>query len=331
MDDELDTVPGDHTVASTHYWVTIARDPDFTTSVEQAYTPEPCYAPARPMVDEGTLYYWQVVPADDNGDAYNFPISIDGGFIVSPTFQHASVPPVPDRSGRRRGQPGRDPFKWAPVPEQVRNYTIEIAQDDSFSTVLESATTDATAYSSNTIFPVGATTYWRVRANNDDGKGLRFGNVELRADAAGADDHDGDAVRGRHVPGPHLDAGQWRQHLRGAGRLAHASVHVTSNIPSTAVCYTKMTGTGHGTVQVRAVFPSGLRSASRRRATSSTPSPSRWHRPSYQQARQARTHVRVEHEDERQAVQGPGLAEPGFSQTFLDVNTDQVELHAAAH
>ena len=33
-----------------------------------------------------------------------------------------------------------------------------------------------------------------------------------------------------------------------------ASVHVTSNIPSTAVSYTKMTGTGHGTVQVRAVF-----------------------------------------------------------------------------
>jgi hypothetical protein len=33
-----------------------------------------------------------------------------------------------------------------------------------------------------------------------------------------------------------------------------ASVHVTSNIPSSAVSYTKMTGTGHGTVQVRAVF-----------------------------------------------------------------------------
>ena len=40
-----------------------------------------------------------------------------------------------------------------------------------------------------------------------------------------------------------------------------ASVHVTSNIPSTAVSYTKMTGTGHGTVQVRAVFANGLKSA----------------------------------------------------------------------
>ena len=40
-----------------------------------------------------------------------------------------------------------------------------------------------------------------------------------------------------------------------------ASVHVTSNIPSTAVSYTKMTGTGHGTVQVRAVFTNGFKSA----------------------------------------------------------------------
>ena len=40
-----------------------------------------------------------------------------------------------------------------------------------------------------------------------------------------------------------------------------ASVHVTSNIPSTAVSYTRMTGTGHGTVQVRAVFPGNFKSA----------------------------------------------------------------------
>ena len=38
-------------------------------------------------------------------------------------------------------------------------------------------------------------------------------------------------------------------------------MHVTSGIPSTAVSYTKMTGTGHGTVQVRAVFNNGFKSA----------------------------------------------------------------------
>ena len=53
-----------------------------------------------------------------------------------------------------------------------------------------------------------------------------------------------------------------------------ASVHVTSNIPSTAVSYTKMTGTGHGTVQVRAVFGNASRAPTRRRVTSSTRSPS---------------------------------------------------------
>jgi hypothetical protein len=39
------------------------------------------------------------------------------------------------------------------------------------------------------------------------------------------------------------------------------SVHVTSSIPSTAISYTRMTGVGHGTVQVRAVFNNGFRSA----------------------------------------------------------------------
>ena len=44
------------------YWVAIARDINFTTIVQAAYTNEPCYAPRSPLVDEGTLYYWQVVP-----------------------------------------------------------------------------------------------------------------------------------------------------------------------------------------------------------------------------------------------------------------------------
>ena len=36
-------------------------------------------------------------------------------------------------------------FQWSPVPEQVKNYTIEVSADSSFSSDLDSATTDATA------------------------------------------------------------------------------------------------------------------------------------------------------------------------------------------
>src|SRR4029079_15706279 len=83
-----------HNVPTRHYWVTIARDSNFTTIVQQAYLNEPCYAPSKPMVAEGTLYYSQVIPAAPNG---SFPTiaGTSGGFLVSPSFQHASVPPTP--------------------------------------------------------------------------------------------------------------------------------------------------------------------------------------------------------------------------------------------
>ena len=248
-------------VASSHYWVTIARDSNFTTIVQQAYTDVPCYAPSRPMVDEGTLYYWQVIPTAANG---SFPTisGQSGGFLQSPSFQHASVPPTPIAPVGGAGTAGAVTFKWTPVPEQVRDYTIEIAKDDSFSTVLESATTAATAYSATQTYPVGTTTYWRVRANNDDGKGLAWSGVST-------------FVQTLPVPvittvapflGATFPALTWTP-VDGASSYEvqdvwpDGSVHVTSSIPSTAVSYTKMTGTGHGTVQVRAVFSNGLKSA----------------------------------------------------------------------
>jgi hypothetical protein len=271
MDDELDTVPGDgsHTVASTHYWVTIARDPQFTTSVEQAYTAEPCYAPLRPMVDEGTLYYWQVIPADITGAGYSSnpgveisEAELNGGFIDSPTFQHVSVPPNPVSPVGGAGASGAVVFSWQPVPEQVRNYTIEIAQDDSFSTILESATTDATAYSASATFPVGTTTYWRVRANNDDGRGLAWSGTSsfvqtLPVPAITT----ATPFQGATFPALTWTPVNGAHHYEVQDVWPDASAHVTSDIPSTAVSYTRMTGIGHGTVQVRAVFPGGLRSA----------------------------------------------------------------------
>jgi hypothetical protein len=328
LDDNLDTVPGngDGTEASTHYWVTIARDPQFTTSVEQAYTSAPCYAPSKPMVDEGTLYYWQVIPADDNGNGYDFTIEGSGGFVSSPSFQHVSVPPAPAAPVGGAAVPGAVTFRWAPVPEQVRNYTIEIAQDDSFSTILESATTDATAYSANAIFPVGATTYWRVRANNDESKGLAWSGTSSFVQTLPAPT----ITTATPFEGATFPALTWTP-VDGASTYEvqdvwpDASVHVTSNIPSAAVSYNKMTGTGHGTVQVRAVFPNGLRSA-------------------YTPTRDVVHTISAPGGSKTQLINKPGkLAltfawntktnakqykvqvsrNPGFSETFLDTNTDQ--------
>jgi hypothetical protein len=248
-------------VASSHYWVVIARDSTFTTVVERAYTNQPCYAPSRPMVDEGTLYYWQVVPTNSSG-GFSTTAGRDGGFLSSPTFQHVSVSPTPSAPVGGAAASGAVVFRWTAVPEQVKNYSIEVAQDDSFSTILESATTDATSYSATRTYPVGATVYWRVRANNDEDKGLAWSGASSFVQTLPVPT----ITTATPFSGATFPVLSWTP-VDGATSYEvqdvwpDASVHVTGSIPSTAVSYTKMTGTGHGTVQVRAVFQNGFKSA----------------------------------------------------------------------
>ena len=193
------------TCRATHYWVAIARDPNFATRVQAAFTNEPCWAPVAADGRRGH--------AATTGRSFRRPATPPATRPprALPRRLHAPAE-LParlgaadaDLAGRRGRASGPVVFHWTPVPEQVTNYTIEIAQDDSFSTILESATTDATAYAASTTYPVGATVYWRVRANNNDGKGLAWSATStLRADAAGADDHDRRAVLRRDVPGAH--------------------------------------------------------------------------------------------------------------------------------
>jgi hypothetical protein len=249
------------------YWVAIARDSNFTTIVQAAFTSEPCYAPRQPLVDEATLYYWQVVPTLSTNPSPYYATAAGavggGGFSTgAPSFQHASVPPTTLSPIGGAAAAGPVVFRWTPVPEQVKHYTIEVAQDDSFSTILESATTDATSYSANTTYPVGATVFWRVRANNNDDKGLAWSSTASFVQTLPVPV----VTTAEPFSGETFPALTWSP-VDGATSYEvqdvwpDASVHVTANIPSTAVSYTKMTGTGHGTVQVRAVFPGGFKSA----------------------------------------------------------------------
>jgi hypothetical protein len=246
------------------YWVAIARDPNFSTIVQWAYTTETCFAPRSPLVDEATLYYWQVIPTlSTNPPTYYDPTAgNEGGFFSPPSFQHASTPPTPVSPVGGASASGPVVFHWNPVPEQVRNYTIEVAQDDSFSTILESATTDATAYSATTTYPVGATVFWRVRANNDDAKGLAWSATSSFVQTLPIPTiTTTDAFSGETFPALTWNPVPGAVSYEVQDVWPDASVHLTSNIPSTAVSYTKMTGTGHGTVQVRAVFPGNFKSA----------------------------------------------------------------------
>jgi hypothetical protein len=166
------------------------------------------------------------------------------------------VAPTPIQPVGGAGVSGPILFQWSPVPQQVKNYSIEIAQDDSFSTILESATTDATAYAATQTYPVGATLYWRVRANNNDGNGLAWsaGASSFVQTLTAPTITTSTPFSGSTFPPLTWNAVDGATSYEVQDVWPDGSAHVTSNIPSTAVSYTKMTGTGHGTVQVRAVF-----------------------------------------------------------------------------
>ena len=244
--------------ASTGYWVLIARDPNFTTPVQAAYTTEPCYAPRSPLVDEGTSYFWQVIPTFNNS-SIDFTTGVNGagsngGFTASPSFQHSSVPPTPIRPVGGASASGTVVFQWSPVPEQVRDYTVEIAQDASFGSDLESVTTDATSYSASRIYPVGTTLYWRVRANNDDEQGLAWSPTSTFVQTLPVPT----ITTAQPFLGATFPALTWTP-VDGATGYEVQNVwpdgsSPITTVPTAAASYVKMTGTGHGSVQVRAVF-----------------------------------------------------------------------------
>ena len=63
-----------------------------------AFTDEPCYAPRSPLVDEGTLYYWQVIPTVlERLRLVRAYARLARRLHGPPSFQHASVPPTPIR------------------------------------------------------------------------------------------------------------------------------------------------------------------------------------------------------------------------------------------
>ena len=150
---------------------------NFTTSVEQAYTAEPCYAPARPMVDEGTLYYWQVIPAGrpTGAGSTSRHLEATGGFIVSPTLPARVGAADADRAGRRGGRLGGRRLQvgaGARAGQELHDrdragrlvqHDPRVGDDRRHGVLRERRPTRS-----------GRRSYWRVRANNDDSKGLAW-------------------------------------------------------------------------------------------------------------------------------------------------------------
>jgi hypothetical protein len=149
------------------YFILVAKDPSFHTIVDYAFTQVPAYAPrtgsgTTTYQDETTDYYWAILPATGfKGEfAAGDPLAAHAA-----DFQKLSNPPTLTAPSDG-AQPTRPPtFEWTPAVGAQR-YRLEVSQDPSFTTLLESVTTNATGYTSNTTYPSGAMIYWRVRGED---------------------------------------------------------------------------------------------------------------------------------------------------------------------
>jgi hypothetical protein len=166
------------------YYVVVARDEDFSKIADIAYTEEPAYAPRNdgtlgdnpiPYLDETTSYYWVVIPfkATHTPDLDDLPETQHGGSADPPYFQKLSLPPTPLSPVQGATVSTQLEFHWT-ATEAARNYTLQVAGDPTFSDVLDTITTDSTAYTSSSTYPTDTQLYWRVRANDVNKRPLRW-------------------------------------------------------------------------------------------------------------------------------------------------------------
>jgi hypothetical protein len=237
--------------AGATWWVLVAKDPEFHTVVDYAFTNVPAYAPRVTLPDEATHYYWTVLPSPlASGEAASGdPV---GG--AAQMFDKRSVPPSLIVPKNGTSVPLAPRFQWSPV-EGARTYHFEVSQDKDFGKLLDDVETDSVAYTSNTSYPADIALYWRVRAETADKVELGWSSTRtfkyhLRSPAARTAPSKADFIptfRWSSVTGAvsydfHIDYPN--------GRTTDVK-----DIPSTAITAVKFTGPGVWHWRVRANFP----------------------------------------------------------------------------
>jgi hypothetical protein len=253
-----DEVPG-----AESYYVLVSRDANFTTIIDYAYTRLPAYAPRRSpsqsigYADETTLYYWAVLPAENaNGSG----VAADPLTSSPQSFTKQSTPPALEGpiDDEAVNTPATE-FQWSPV-FGARRYRIQVSQNPTFSSPIDDVVTDSTAYTSNTTYPSDTTLYWRVRA---DAENSTSSIVGLTWSETG--------TFTKQLPKPVLDPGnpttgsllptiRWSTVPGAVSYDVHlvdpeGDAETFTNIPAPAGTFTKLTGVGVATWQVRANFP----------------------------------------------------------------------------
>ncbi|HEY7004515.1 MAG TPA: Ig-like domain-containing protein [Gaiellaceae bacterium] len=245
------------------YWVIVAKDANFSTIVDYAFTRFPAYTPrrgsnVRTYADELTSYYWAVLPSPEtDGDFAAF----DPLKAAASTFEKQSDPPTATAPAADATVDDQPVFEWT-TAEGAKQYHIQIATDQHFSAsdILKDTTTASTSYSAETTYPADTVLWWRVQAQDEEGRGLTWSTPRSFEKALAAPVPDpGNPTAGDLIPTfswePVQGASSYDVHfqLPDGSSSKDATGYTTS-----AVTAIKMTGAGHFLWQVRANYPGNV-------------------------------------------------------------------------
>ena len=237
------------------YFVLVAKDDQFSTIVDYAFTQFPAYSPRqliKPTTypDETTSYYWVVLPAAlaNGGDAVGTPV-----LGAARSFEKRSAPPALLSPGPGADVLDQPVFRWTPV-ESARRYRLQVAQDASFGTLLDDILTTSASYTSNTTYPADATLYWRVRADDENLIGLTWSGLQTFQKRL-AVPTPGGPIAGDVIPTWTWDPVPGAVSYDISADLPDGKHQDLNGLPTAAVTPTLMWGTGLFHWKVRANFP----------------------------------------------------------------------------
>jgi hypothetical protein len=245
-------------IGAQSYFVVVAKDPSFTTIVDEGFTWVPEYSPRNSLkpttyADETTLYYWAVLPATDLDGLSGKPL--DPAQASPRTFQKQSLPPSLLSPNSVQAFYDQPTFRWTPA-EGARRYRLQVAADPTFGSPLDDVVTDATSYSSDTTYPADTVLYWRVRADDENLTGLTWSATgTFQKKLAAPVQNASNAPAGDQLPVWTWSPVQGAASYDLAVDLPDGSHSDFTNFRTPAASFIKMTGTGVWHWRVRAEFP----------------------------------------------------------------------------
>jgi hypothetical protein len=244
------------------YFVIVATDPSFQNVVDYAFTKVPAYAPRTSTLsmttypDTASLFYWAVLPATNanGGGAVGDPVSS----AAKHNFQKQSIAPsllTPADNDVVSTQPT---FQWTPT-EGANSYHLQVSTDSQFGTLKDDVTVAESSYTGNTTYPAGSTLYWRVQAIDAGSRGLSYsatGTFQKTLPVPTFDTVTNDAA-GTQIPTFKWDPvpGAMSYDVDITCPTTNGTCSDPTNLDTTALTPTAMSGVGGFTWRVRANFP----------------------------------------------------------------------------